>query len=545
MTRAFHAATKALQQHCRRFDEQGLKGKSAALDRLAAVPLPLSPALIGHHEALLFLRAHPNSAAMLGQVESELARLSKHLQAQRGQHPRALENHGLPFVATATRYSHDCLRWLLQHPHCRVGFHAWGDPVLDLNAVLRLTLPPLERSYTTAGQSNDDLLESLKVSEPRRLLFLVSELSRLDATPFVKDQLFDALDLYVRLSPTSKAFSKAYNRLPMAATFFQTELLRRYEPAALMNQPLPAPRALDAAGLAAVSQVIRNTLALTARETDPGTYMDLGALQVLDLERGLSVALYGMVPERQMPLESYVGFMLFKNGLAVSYGGAWVLGPRANFGMNIFEPYRGGESGYMMCQVLRAYRQTFGVDFFEVDAHQFGLDNPDGIASGAFWFYHRHGFRPLDAGLAALAEREGLLNQRKPGRRSSERTLLKFTGSNVALNFGTTLPPSVDELCTAVTHWVDRQHQGDRVAAERDALQRFEVAVGPLGAVGADEQRVLLEVALVAQALQLRDAATLGLLRRMARSKPVDLAGYQALLRQWLSGPASVGSVRR
>lgn len=534
MTKAFLAATRALQQHCRRFDAEGLDGKSAGLERVAAAPLPLSPALIGHHEALLFLRAHPSSAAMLRQVEAEFARLTKFLQAQRGQHPEALENHGLPFVDTATRYSHDCLRWLLRHPHCRVGFHAWGDPVLDLNAVLRLTLPPLERSYTTAGQANDDLLESLQVSEPQKLPFLVSELSRLDATPFVKDQLFDALDLYVRLSPTHKQFSKAYNRLPMAATFYQTELLRGYDPKAVMNQPLPAPRALDDAGLVQVSQVIRNALALTGRETDPGTYMDLRALQLLDLERGLTVALYGMVPERQMPLESYVGFMLFKNGLAVSYGGAWVLGPRANFGMNIFEPYRGGESGYMMCQVLRAYRQAFGVDFFEVDAHQFGLGNADGIASGAFWFYHRHGFRSLDAELAALAEREAALNQRRPGRRSSERTLLKFTGSNVALSFGGPVPPSVDELCTAVTQWVAREHRGDRVAAERDALRRFEAAVGVLGEVNADEHRVLLEVALLAQALKLRSLPQLHLLRRMAQTKPVDLAAYQALLRQWL-----------
>ncbi|MBP6674878.1 MAG: hypothetical protein KA185_06350 [Vitreoscilla sp.] len=535
MTKAFVAATQALQQHCRRFDASGLEAKSAALAQVAAAPLPLSAALIGHHEALLFLRAHPSSAAMLRQVEAELARLTRFLQAHRGQHPEALQNHGLPFVATATRYSHDCLRWLLQHPHCRVGFHAWGDPVLDLNAVLRLTLPPLERSYTTAGQGNDDLLESLQVSELQRLPFLVSELSRLDATPFVKDQLFDALDLYVRLEPKRKQFSKAYNRLPMAASFFQTELLRQYEPKAVMNQPLPAPRALDHAGLAEVSQVIRNTLALTARETDPGTYMDLRALQVLDLERGLSVALYGMRPERQMPLESYVGFMLFKNGLAVSYGGAWVLGPRANFGMNIFEPYRGGESGYMMCQVLRAYRQTFGVDFFEVDAHQFGLDNADGIASGAFWFYHRHGFRPLDAELAALAGREAALNQRKPGRRSSERTLLKFTGSNVALNFGGVVPPSVDELCMAVTAWVARHHQGDRVAAERDALQRLATASGAVGSAPAAEQRALSEVALLAQALQVSDMAQWQLLRRMARAKPQDLAAYQRLLLQWFA----------
>ena len=106
-----------------------------------------------------------------------------------------------------------------------------------------------------------------------------------------------------------------------------------------------------------------------------------------------------------------------KHGFPAAYGGSWILGRRANFGMNIFEPYRGGESGMMMCQVLRAYRQAFRADYFEVDAHQFGLDNPDGIASGAFWFYHRHGFRPTDADLAALALRAacGRLSRSAPG----------------------------------------------------------------------------------------------------------------------------------
>jgi hypothetical protein len=175
---------------------------------------------------------------------------------------------------------------------------------------------------------------------------------------------------------------------------------------ALMNQPLPPPRRLGADARAELVRVLRNTMALTSRETDPATYLDARALRVYALERGLAVALFGMTPERQLPLESYVGFTLFKNGLPVAYGGAWVMGERAAFGMNIFEPFRGGESGFMMCQVLRAYRQAFKVRYFEVDAHQFGLDNPDGIASGAFWFYYRHGFRPLSAPLQRLALQE-------------------------------------------------------------------------------------------------------------------------------------------
>jgi hypothetical protein len=279
--------------------------------------------------------------------------------------------------------------------------------------------------------------------------------------------------------------------------------------------------------------VLRTTFVLTSRETDPGTYLDERALTVVDLERGLTVAVYGMVPARQLPLESYVGFTLFKNGLAAAYGGAWLLGPRAGFGMNIFEPYRGGESGFMMCQVLRVYRQLFGVSFFEVDAHQFGLDNPDGIATGAFWFYYRYGFRPLDAALARLAERERAKIQRTSGYRSSEKTLLRFTGSNVALNFGGPVPTHVFDLLVPVTRMVARRYGGDRQAAERDSLLRLAALTGPLDGLGPEQQAVAIEVALVCNAIGLVDARRLAILRRMIHVKPVSLFDYQHLWFQY------------
>jgi hypothetical protein len=370
----------------------------------------------------------------------------------------------------------------------------------------------------------------------RQLTFMLGELSRLDALPFVKDRLFDELELFVRVTPIDRRFSKAFSRLPMRAVHLQTDLLRDFDAAALMNQRLPAARVLDGERLAEVARVIRTSLVLTSRETDPGTYMDERTLRVWDLERGVSVAIYGMLPARQMPLESYVGFTLFKNGLAAAYGGAWLLGRRAGFGMNIFEPYRGGESGFMMCQVLRVYRQLFGASFFEVDAHQFGLDNPDGIATGAFWFYYRYGFRPLDAALARLAERERATMRRRPGHRSSERTLLRFTGSNVALNFGGPVPPHVFDLTTPVTRMVQRRYGSDRQAAERDSLQRLAALTGPLEGLDAAQHAVAVEVALVARAMDLDDTRRLGLLRRMIQVKPVDLFAYQHLWHEFFDG---------
>jgi hypothetical protein len=522
-----------------RFDADGHAAKRAALQRVAALPLRVSPALASYHDTLLFLAAHPSDAGLRSAVEREFKRIAALLGAQRIDLPAALENQGLPFADTVTRFSHDCVRWLLGHAQCRVSLHAFGEPRLDLNDVLRLTLPSLERGETTAGLAPGDLLDALQVAPRERLRFLVNELGRLDDQPLLKDHLFDGLDLWCRVRPRQAAFSKAGNRLPGRPPFFQRELLRRFDPPAVMNARLPAPRAFDADTRALAVRVIKNTMTLTARETDPGTFLDEGSLRVYDLERGLAVAIYGMTAARQLPLESYIGFTLFKNGLAVAYGGSWVLGPRAAFGMNIFEPFRGGESGYMMCQVLRVYRQAFGVRFFEVDAHQFGLDNPDGIASGAYWFYYRHGFRSLDAALARLAERERARMAARPGHRSSEETLLAFTGSPVALNFGGPVPMALADITSRVTKLVRSEFAGDRRAAEQACAEglRSACAMG-CRRLGDDGQRVLTELALVAAALKIRDVARLDLLARMVRAKPRDAYRYQKLLLRFFESPA-------
>jgi len=528
---------RSLRETANRFDADSAGRKRDALARLAKLPLAADAALADYHDTLLFIAAHPPDEAVRGMVERELRRLAVWLKARRGRHLAAWADRGMPWVDTVTRFTHDCVRWLLGHPHCKVVPDRYDEPLLDLNAVLKLTLPTLERNETTASLDNDALLDALKVKPARRLAFIVGELARLDAQPFVKDQLFDALDLYVRVQPTSAAFSKAGNRLPVARVFFQPDLLRRFDPMALMNQPLPPPRRLGADARAELVRVLRNTMALTSRETDPATYLDARALRVYALERGLAVALFGMTPERQLPLESYVGFTLFKNGLPVAYGGAWVMGERAAFGMNIFEPFRGGESGFMMCQVLRAYRQAFKVRYFEVDAHQFGLDNPDGIASGAFWFYYRHGFRPLSAPLQRLALQEKKRIDARPGYHSPDKTLLRFTESNVALNFGGAVPPHLFDVTTRVTRMIASAYGGDRAAAERDGVARLGQLVRLPRRLNDDERRVLTEVALIAQALPVRDAAGLDLLVRMVRAKPKDLWAYQGLLLAFFSQP--------
>lgn len=534
---SFAALAGALRKLLGRFDADSVTHQRALVRALAVAPLPRGAALVTYHDALLFLAAHPFDDAMAHDVERGMARIERFLKSQpRGQAPvKAWEDQGMPWVDIVTRFSHDTTRWLLTHPMLDVGIECIDEPRASYNDVLAITLPALERPLTTVGHERSDLLKALGVAPRDELRFVVDELARLDAQPLAKDHLHDALGIFLRIKPRSAAFSKARNRLALGpqGLVHQRDKLRSFDVRALLDTPLPEPRAMAPAARDEVIRVLRDTMTLTIRETDPCTYLEPASLRVWDLERGLAVAFFGMQPQRQMPLESYVGFTLFKNGLPVAYGGSWVFGARADFGMNIFEPYRGGESGFMMAQLLRCYRQAFGVDYFEVDAHQFGLDNPDGIASGAYWFYHRHGFRSIDSALARLAEQEKRRIDTRPGYRSSEKTLLRFTGSNVALRLGSakTLPVGVHDIAAKVTAMIRRDHEGLRAKAEAACLARLcrEAGCAPPRDDGPDAP-AWSQAALAACATRCGDQETWRLWAASAAAKSKDLFAYQALV---------------
>ncbi|MBU3725823.1 MAG: hypothetical protein FGM18_09995 [Burkholderiaceae bacterium] len=531
----FNRAVAALAAVAHRFDgDAAHEAKQRTLKLVHRTALQDSPALTRYHDLLLFLLAHPSDQTMVDLIETEIVRLEQFLRKTRGRHSKYLQNQGLPWVNMVMSFSHDATRWLLDHPHCKIDIDSFSDEApADLNAILKLTLSTAEHSETTMGLENDTLLDSLGVRKNQRLRFIVNEIDRFDPRPYLKDHLYESLGLFSLLTPTNKQFSKAFNRLPMRGQpYWQRKLLRDYDPRQLIEMPLPAPRNLrNRKALEEMIRVIQNTMILTCRETDPATYLDPRTLRVVDLEHGLTVAVFSMTPKRQLALESYVGFTLFKNGLAAAYGGAWLLGPRAAFGMNIFEPYRGGESGFMMCQLLRAYRQLFGASYFEVDAYQFGLNNPEGLKSGAFWFYYRHGFRPLDPALAALAERERAKMRRQPGYRSSERTLLRFTQSDVALNLEPRLPPNSYALLKPVTGMIARRYGGDRHTAELACMAAFEKATGRFGDMTEETRLFALEMALVAEANKITDPRRLKALRQQVDCRASDIYAYQ---RGWI-----------
>jgi hypothetical protein len=126
-----------------------------------------------------------------------------------------------------------------------------------------------------------------------------------------------------------------------------------------------------------------------------------------DLARGTAVALYAIRPERRAVLDSHIGMMLFKNGVPGRVRGRLARSSAIAGSASTSSRRSGAASPALLFgQVLRVYRQCFGVGRFIAEPSQFGGTNREGLRSGAFWFYYRLGFRPVDADAARRASEE-------------------------------------------------------------------------------------------------------------------------------------------
>ena len=527
---------RELKQVVHLFDEQSRLRKASLLKKLATAPLPGGKDLLEYHDLLLFLFAYPDSAGSRKLVAVSLNRVVAFAKKNKKNAKLLIENEGLPYAPVVTRFSPDFMKWLLQHKDIKVEFDSFYDPALTLNEVLNITLPTLFKAETTAGLSNEDLLAELGISSKNYLNFLAGQIASLDDRPLLKELFNDKINAYVKLVPKNERFSRVFNRIETDEIYYHDELLKKFDPRSLIGQevavidPLPAEKDI-------LYKCIRNAMALSVREIDPATFLQKDTIRIYNVGRGLRLSIYSMLPERQLPLETYFGFTFFKNGMPVSYGGAWVFGKLARLGMNIFEPYRAGESGYLLTQLIRVFYQQMGNTYFEIEPYQFGLDNYDGIKSGAFWFYHKFGFRPVDKELFKIAEDEHKKIKTRKHYRTPEKTLVRFTESNIALHLNSGKKPlDVLDINRKILSLLKNKWQHNYTAAREEAIEAFCSATKTDRSVlGVVERNTLEETALWAMAFKVRDKKRLSLMKEMVLTKTNDDYKYQQLLLQFFS----------
>jgi hypothetical protein len=206
----------------------------------------------------------------------------------------------------------------------------------------------------------------------------------------------------------------------------------------------------------------------------PITFTSAELISYYRLPRGYSIALMGMVPERRHPIDSYMGYTVFKNGLARCLRCSWVFFDSARIGLNLFPAFRGGESKYIFEQVLKIHRSVYRLKRFSTDPYQIGKDNSDGIHSGAFWIYYSAGFRPIEEEQRKISATETKKIRSIKGYRTPESVLKKLAESRLELTLDKkAVLFDVTDLSRAYVSILKKQYNNKRKPAEELALKKL------------------------------------------------------------------------
>jgi hypothetical protein len=340
-----------------------------------------------------------------------------------------LYNSGIAKTELCAAFSFEMVKWIRErYPHAiRLDSLDAGDG--QIQSILSVVLPRVESEILLDANENwrSWLKKTINKGEDilDRLLAIFSES---EMRPDIRDELWGALGINVEINFSSHLTLPA----SLVKPFFHRTILKKRS-ASKERQSKPVPVSLDVTEEAQIIACARMILVQHLREIDPITFTDISYVSYYHLPRGLSIALLGMVPQRRSPVDSYMGYTVFKNGLPVAYAGSWILFDSGRIGLNVFPSYRGGESKYIFDQVLKLHSSVYGLDRFSVDPYQLGKENSDGIHSGSFWIYYHAGFRPLRNEQRQLAEAEALKIKSNRGYRSPGSALKKLAGSRMEL----------------------------------------------------------------------------------------------------------------
>lgn len=525
------ALVAALAAAAPRFSPEARAEKLRLLEALAECRVSAPATLLRFHETLCFLQAYPDDPAVLARAEQALRAFAARVE-RLGPAARArLHDSGIAGTTLDYPFGLPMTRWLVARFPRDVEI-AWRkfEGGEQLEGALALLVTRVEED--AVGEEGLGWRKWLRVARGgRRLtdLQLILELLERAALPEeTRHWLFESLGLPILVRFRRPGASRTLARLPWPRPFFQREDLRRADFSFVreIERPLalrPAPRPLAEA----LIEAARGAMASRLREFHGFSHPNPDDVLVADPGRGLRVALIGVLPEFRLPLEGGYGFLVLKNGVPVSYGGGFDLFGTLEFALNIFESFRGGESAFIFSQILRVFRRALGMRTVVIDPYQIGRDNPEALRSGAFYFYHRLGFRPREPAVLRVLEEELKKISMDRSYRSPLPILMRLAAAEVYLTLpgGSPEPERrlrASQVAALCTRRIAREFDGDRRAAMREASARVArtLRVSNLRAWPQDERCAFERLSLVA-----------GLIPDLGRWPAADRRGLARVLR--------------
>lgn len=359
-----------------------------------------------YFEVLLFIKVFPDDEVMFCLAEREIGRLVDLLD---GKHSlaEALYDSGITNTLNRGMFSFTLAKWLRATYGKRVRLEYAEADQKKCIAVLTCIMGEVPVEILQEGYMKWEywLIKFRKDKQHDLLDVLLEHFDAALLTPRVKDELWNDMGIVVSVMLDGKVHSLCSNVGIRASRTFHSGINKNPVIADVLKKKPREIRLNNTQKLELIA-LAKMVLACHQRETDPVTHGASEYCRYYDQGNGLTTVLLGLPPERRQPIDSYIGYMAFKNGVPIAYGGGWILFDSCRIGVNVFPAFRGGESSLIFAQIIGLYKHVFGLNRFTVDPYQIGKNNSEGIKSGAFWMYYRLGFRPMREHLRALAASE-------------------------------------------------------------------------------------------------------------------------------------------
>jgi len=432
--------------------------------------------LVRFHDALLFLRAFPQSRKVVTLTEELLGgieRQAKRLRTAGGDTELfdSEEFSGIAGTVVRESFTYEVARWLARRYPQQIEVE-WDldEQSWQMSSSLPQLLPLLgDDCFVEADTPYLEWLGAAGGGEKRILPWLLQRLENSPLTILQKTAWYDALKIEIAWAMGDLPASRTHARRNPPTIYDHKAPLIRRQQVSLDEEFAAGPllvRKLSRGAAEEVLDLARAALTVRHRELYGSTRGAPAHLVEADVGRGTHIYLWGLPPDRRLPLRAYHAGFTAKNGVPVNYFEAISLGEWVEVGFNTYYAFRDGETAWIYSKVLHLLHQLTSVTCFSVYPYQLGEGNEEAIKSGAFWFYRKLGFRPGNPELLAMTEREETRIAKTPGYRTSARTLRKLAAEHVFYEIGDGARGlwdrfSIRNIGFAVQHYMAEKFKGD------------------------------------------------------------------------------------
>jgi hypothetical protein len=421
------------------------------LDQLSGRNFRDAKSLIRFHEALLFLRAFPQSAALVLGIERLLNTFHERVEKLRelGDNLTVFDDFdtsGIAGTAMQDTLNFEVARWLLRRLGRNVEI-AWAD--YEDERAMGSTWPrfiPLlaEDSDVEANIPWRRWLDSARGRE-RDLEWLIHRFERMPVGDAKEEnareraELYDSLRLPLRWHLKNRKLSRTRNWSRPRRFYYHTEpLIARSQVSLSHELAKPAPRLTKLSRREGefILETVREVMAVRYRELYGTTWGAPSSVVRANLAsgkagRGVVMYFWNLPAARRLPLRAYVAGFTLKNGVPINYIEAIGLCEWIEVGFNTFYTYRQGETAWIYAQALRCLCALTGASTISVYPYQIGQNNDEALDSGAFWFYRKLGFRSGSSELEQVARREQRKIAANRQYRTPKKTLKRLAEAHV------------------------------------------------------------------------------------------------------------------